>query len=1744
MNAEAPDILYIHGPNGLGSSVLASHLVAELQTVTNATVLTFAFDKLDILTQSPSTFYLSMIRQLLFTRPPLFRLVSSVAEWMKEEDVFGYEILTGLFLTLLKGSYPNPVFCVVHASDDCKGYEFDNIVQVLRRYRAMSDGIFKLAVLEEHPRAGLFLDESARCRDIELSDASLHAPGIQSFVNDRVNRLAIRRPEWNGYKQDLIDKLCDGSGSDNGAATFLRASYATQLVEIAKVSSTAGSVRKLINGLPPTMNDLYKVAYDQLEASLRIPLLPLLQWVWHSARPLTRRELAVVAGLITATDRGLTTWEDLKLNTPQRIAQDIRPLKGVLLRVSGMIVRPIHSTLGAFLAEKWHQTGGDAEVAVFNQCLDYLELVLQNIPSLNEAEDDLASDALAVRDMGSRELSLLGFAVAYWHIHYRRVRDRPVCDGRSRVLRLLGSERNCGLLFQLHQAYIGKQSKRFPAFDTPLKIASRFGLVDIVKSVMPAIGSRHAGKRALGDALDLAAGYDHLEVVELLLQHGAPCHNALALASKNGSGATGGSSKIVSKILEAHPEAINRKDDLGRAPFLLAALNGNETIAEYLLKRGADGNITTNGRTAVHVAAKTGQSKVLGLVNGNIDIQAVDGFGNDALLMAAEGGFDDVVKILLSRGVATNRQNQDGFTALHRATALGHASTCDILLKGVDDVLIESKTGFSPVHLAAQEGHLGILQKLIGMLERADVCQKGHRAAGPPHGGNVEEATGPCGVARPPLELAALEGHVGVVRELLKYPRYSDEPTRATAFLLAAAQGWDGVVAELLKSGFTTVVYDKNGEDALHLAARFQHPHVVTQILDSEFKSSELFGIISETDNDLGYTVLHIAARIGRILTVRELLRRSASPRRAARHGETSVHVAAECGHVSVTEELLRASGEGPWQGCVLLVTDVKGHTPLTRAVQGGHLGVARTILQFAKAMLKSNSQQSWAAQARLTDLQAEKDALYLAVEAQSEELVTLLLDHEWNINANNKTGPNGLHFASGSAIHRKDCSMLALLLSKGADPNVKYPYDELMTAQKQGDRPLHIAVEAHRIDALRILLERGAGVNEKNDQGITPLWRAAYSGWVDGVQELLRWNPDLEASKSDTLWTPLHSAFDNAEITRMLLGAGANPLAISRDGRPPFFFAADETGGDDTLRVYLDADVDPNWHHPKTGDTMLHHAVVGGTVPTLELLIQRGADINAANELCRWSTPVHEALAAGPLENARFLLQQKVSKIDFSADSERLGTLLMAAARRADGPDAMLLLLEDRDIDINGRSKRCDRFFSALQIAANRGSEETVVALLAAGANPNHVGGGLFGSPLLAAIMSSPEDRRVRVAKMLLEAGSDANYAGSTNGTALEWALSHDRGDAVKLLLTGEPPFRNTSRDPGHDKTNAASESDSMSRTKYKVNVNAISVNPRLGTPLLAAVDSGSPHIQSLLDLGADPNLPRKPFETETPAQVAVRRGRLDVLKTLVKAGADLKYIGPLKRRVLSHAIGWKSHEILSYLWEHAQSHKGIVDINERDVELQTPLMIAAREGSISVVRDLVDRGADVDARDRSGMSAVMHAARKDYAEIVDVLLSRGNADVHLTDDKGRDALYWAARCAGTQIFRTIWKNVNRENARVYEEASFAAVASGRYDLFEKLLKGLQYLVKGPRLDRDGWTVLFTAEMYRREDWEEAFERISTEKVKAEPKLPKGWDRNLPVCVTVDEEGGNVLTVGSRCSSSARRVPLLFTAL
>jgi ankyrin repeat protein len=145
----------------------------------------------------------------------------------------------------------------------------------------------------------------------------------------------------------------------------------------------------------------------------------------------------------------------------------------------------------------------------------------------------------------------------------------------------------------------------------------------------------------------------------------------------------------------------------------------------------------------------------------------------------------------------------------------------------------------------------------------------------------------------------------------------------------------------------------------------------------------------------------------------------------------------------------------------------------------------------------------------------------------------------------------------------------------------------------------------------------------------------------------------------------------------------------------------------------------------------------------------------------------------------------------------------------------------------------------------------------------------------------------------------------------------------------------------------------------------------------------------------------------------VAASRDDTNSLQLLLKVGADAGVVTN-KTAVLSEALGWaakaRKTEAVKFLIA-----KG-AEVDARDQRGETALMCASRIGSAETVKVLIDGGAKPNETTKDGKSPLIYAAEANRYEPIKVLLENG-ADASIKDGAGNTALEYARKWQNTKL-------------------------------------------------------------------------------------------------------------------------------
>jgi ankyrin repeat protein len=418
---------------------------------------------------------------------------------------------------------------------------------------------------------------------------------------------------------------------------------------------------------------------------------------------------------------------------------------------------------------------------------------------------------------------------------------------------------------------------------------------------------------------------------------------------------------------------------------------------------------------------------------------------------------------------------------------------------------------------------------------------------------------------------------------------------------------------------------------------------------------------------------------------------------------------------------------------------------------------------------------------------------------------------------------------------------------------------------------------------------------------------------------------------------------------------------------------------------------------------------------------------------------PLVDAVKAGDQAAIRRLARNRAAVNAAEAD----GTTALHWAARADDAATVRLLLQ-----AGAQVNAANRYgVTPLAVAALNRNAAIVGALLEAGADVKLRLAEDQTILMAAARAGSPD-----VVKRLLDVGADVNATEGVAGeTALMWAALENHASAVTLLVSRGAHL------------NARSRETAFPRLRFGDGIVARQmVLPRGNwTPLMYAARQNSiDAARALAAAGADLNL-TDPDGT-TALVFAIINGHFDLARLLVEKGANpnvadsqgmTALYAAVDMSTLDETVGRpnpKPHasidaaQLVQALLAHGANPNLTLRApvlervhNDGDTNLSegsTPLMRAAKDADVAVTRALLDAGADVNARTKTGKTPLMYAAsrlggfrgtpnrgtERDALAVVALCLDRGAA-IDAMDENGQTALHLSVARGEDSLLRLL---------------------------------------------------------------------------------------------------------------------------
>ena len=753
-------------------------------------------------------------------------------------------------------------------------------------------------------------------------------------------------------------------------------------------------------------------------------------------------------------------------------------------------------------------------------------------------------------------------------------------------------------------------------------------------------------------------------------------------------------------------------------------------------------------------------------------------------------------------------------------------------------------------------------------------------------------------------------------------------------------------------------------EIPLHLACALGNKYIVHILISN--------GADIYMKNFFNNAPIHRAVSQGQIDTVDYLITVCAcNPNIKGYQGRTLLHFACGIGNVKFATTLIENYGISP------MATDAVNQTPLHIAASHGQEEVVRLLIN------KYSSLES-------TDLWR---LLRLACSCGHVSVVrTLVLKYK--------------------AYYIDEIDVIDSSVMGGSIEMVQ-PIITEFDLDDDGNTPLHMACLGGHEELARLLITNyDCPVDVKNEDNETPLHKACLSGRCSIVRMLIsefKADATQRDHYNDTAVSKAAEGGHVETVQALLTELGCNPKVTGYDGR-----------------------------------SLLHEACWNGSIKLAEMLIiEFSLDIFLADD--NGDTPLHMACEGGHEELARLLITKYNCPVDVKSNIQE--TPLHTACSSGHSSIVRMLISEFK-ADATQRDHYND---TAVSKAAEGGHVETVQVLISElGCSPKVAG--YDGRSLLHEACRSGNIKLAEI--LIVDFSLDIFSADDSGNTPLHMACCVGHEELVRLLITKyncpvdvENKIQKTpvhyAHSNGHSsivrmllltmefqypKTfngdNLLHIAVSQGQIKdvreiliqQQVDVNIL--NSKNETPLhLGCSKRDSPIVQLLVAFGADPLIQDSNYEN------AYDRSDFDVNqlihKLLYSHGLRLWIDGPVqadKESPLHTAVRLGRLDDIQKIIEEK-----IIDINDTNVNHETPLHLSCALGHKHIVHILISNGADIYMKDFFNNAPIHRAVSQGHIDTVDYLITLCACNPNIKGYQGRTLLHFACAIGNIKLVTTL---------------------------------------------------------------------------------------------------------------------------
>eukprot|EP01111_Echinosteliopsis_oligospora_P019127 TRINITY_DN9084_c0_g1_i1.p1 TRINITY_DN9084_c0_g1~~TRINITY_DN9084_c0_g1_i1.p1 ORF type:complete len:733 (+),score=233.59 TRINITY_DN9084_c0_g1_i1:143-2341(+) len=587
-------------------------------------------------------------------------------------------------------------------------------------------------------------------------------------------------------------------------------------------------------------------------------------------------------------------------------------------------------------------------------------------------------------------------------------------------------------------------------------------------------------------------------------------------------------------------------------------------------------------------------------------------------------------------------------------------------------------------------------------------------------------------------------------------------------------------VHKLIKEGYDINTEEEEHDNALFIAVHEGHKDMVSLLLD--------LGANINAKNSRQYPVLLVAIFEDKTEIANMLIERGVDIQEGTEEGFTPFYFACALNRMEIFEKLVKA-------GAYTYEQKSEAETCLYAAAHGDHLKVANRLIELGANVNYLSARKctplgaaAEAGQLQIMELLLAKGAqieanreitpLIRAISRSQSDAALFLITKGANVEVVDENGNSALMMAIAQGTN----DLVMSLLAKGASVDYCSPQDHRS--------PLFFACMHGRREIIPLLLEKGAKIEETDEYGISPFQAAAGSNLpttFDVCSLLLRSGSNVHHADNDGD-TALDYCIDNGDpkVIKLIYGSGGRSGDMQNIFRNVMSSAHN---GEAKLRAILEAGIKPDIADQE-GFYPLHLAA--STSPTfVKILLDHLAEVD--QECHGGLTPLHMAARNGDMKSTELLLAagasetiRRSNELALKNPTDPQNTALASALKLAVLSRNLALVKRLISAGISVNAVKQPEAVTALHTACAQGDKEMFDCLIEGGANIDSVT--RDGKSMLHLCCESPSPNmdtdRLIIFKKCLEKGLNVDQKDNAGATPLFYAAQYGCLQITKEII------------------------------------------------------------------------------------------------------------------------------------------------------------------------------------------------------------------------------------------------------------------------------------------------------------------------------------------------------------------------